>query len=43
MMTDKKMIWIGIVVGSTLGGLIPSLWLGVSTQPPVPITLPKSA
>ena len=21
MMTDKKMIWIGIVVGSTLGGL----------------------
>jgi hypothetical protein len=25
-MTDKKMIWIGIVVGSTLGGMIPSLW-----------------
>jgi len=25
-MTEKKMIWIGIVVGSTIGGLIPGLW-----------------
>jgi hypothetical protein len=25
-MDTKKMIWIGVIVGSTLGGLVPSLW-----------------
>ena len=25
-MIDKRVIWIGVVVGSTLGGLLPSLW-----------------
>jgi len=25
-MTTKKLIWIGIVVGSTLGGMVPNLW-----------------
>jgi hypothetical protein len=25
-MASKKMIWIGMTVGSTLGGFIPALW-----------------
>ncbi len=25
-MSDKKLIWIGAVVGSTLGGFVPGLW-----------------
>lgn len=25
-MSDKKLIWIGATVGSTLGGLLPGLW-----------------
>jgi len=25
-MNAKAMIWIGAIVGSTLGGLVPSLW-----------------
>jgi predicted MFS family arabinose efflux permease len=25
-MDTKKMIWIGVFVGSTIGGLVPSLW-----------------
>jgi len=25
-MANKKMIWIGMTVGSTVGGFIPSLW-----------------
>lgn len=25
-MSDRKLIWIGAAVGSTLGGLLPSLW-----------------
>ena len=25
-MSSKRMIWIGATIGSTLGGLLPSLW-----------------
>jgi len=25
-MDSKKIVWIGLLVGSTIGGLIPSLW-----------------
>jgi uncharacterized membrane protein YeaQ/YmgE (transglycosylase-associated protein family) len=25
-MSVKRLIWIGAIVGSTLGGLLPSLW-----------------
>ena len=25
-MSTKRLIWIGAIVGSTLGGLIPGLW-----------------
>jgi hypothetical protein len=25
-MSNKKMIWIGATIGSTLGGLVPGLW-----------------
>ncbi len=25
-MSEKRLIWFGVIVGSTLGGLVPSLW-----------------
>jgi len=25
-MSNKRMIWIGATIGSTLGGLVPNLW-----------------
>jgi len=25
-MNSKSMIWLGLIVGSTIGGFIPSLW-----------------
>lgn len=25
---DKRVIWVGMIVGSTLGGFVPSLWDG---------------
>jgi len=25
-MNSKKLIWLGAIVGSTIGGMVPSLW-----------------
>jgi hypothetical protein len=33
MMNDKKLVWLGAIIGSTLGGLIPGLWHASMVSP----------